>query len=99
LFGLLASTRLTIQIAANRIIGRANRNRKLEANFLAYTHSGENSGRAAEFAIGANLGVERVIGNILQDEKLLGFDIRLEPEFGGEQIIRGGRFLITAQIK
>ena len=68
-YGLLAATPLTIEIAGNRIVSCTSANKQLEADFWAYTHTDENSDRVGEFAIGTNLGVERVIGNILQDEK------------------------------
>jgi leucyl aminopeptidase (aminopeptidase T) len=124
-YGLLAATPLTIQIAQNRIVSCASQNQQLEVDFWAYTHTDENSDRVGEFAIGTNIGVERVIGNILQDEKFpgihiafgnpygehtgapwrsgthidvvgLGFNIWLESPDGEEQIMREGRFLISA---
>ena len=39
-------------------------------DFLEYTATDENSNRVGEFAIGTNIAVHNVIGNILQDEKL-----------------------------
>ncbi len=81
-YGLLAETPLTIEIAGNRIVRCSSRNRQLEADFWAYTHSDENSDRVGEFAIGTNLGVERVIGNILQDEKFPGIHIAFGNPYG-----------------
>jgi aminopeptidase len=81
-YGLLASTPLTIEVAANRIVRCASANRQLEADFWAYTHTDENSDRVGEFAIGTNLGVERVIGNILQDEKFPGIHIAFGNPYG-----------------
>ena len=81
-YGLLAATPLTIQIAANRIVSCASSNKQLEADFWAYTHTDENSDRVGEFAIGTNLGVERVIGNILQDEKFPGIHIAFGNPYG-----------------
>lgn len=124
-YGLLAASPLTIEIASNRIVSCSSDNKQLENDFWAYTHTDENSDRVGEFAIGTNLGVDKVIGNILQDEKFpgihiafgnpygehtgapwrsithidvvgLGFNIWLESEFGEEQIMRDGRFLIAA---
>ena len=124
-YGLLKETPLTIEIAGNRIVRCASENKDLERDFWAYTHTDENSDRVGEFAIGTNVGVERVIGNILQDEKFpgihiafgnpygehtgapwrsgthidvvgLGFNIWLHSEEGEEQIMREGRFLISA---
>ena len=81
-YGLLAATPLTIQIAANRIVSCASSNKQLEADFWAYTHTDENSDRVGEFAIGTNIGVERVIGNILQDEKFPGIHIAFGNPYG-----------------
>ena len=124
-YGLLEATPLTIEIAKNRIVSCSSSNRQLQQDFWAYTHTDENSDRVGEFAIGTNIGVSRVIGNILQDEKFpgihiafgnpygehtgapwrsgthidvvgLGFNIWLESADGEEQIMRDGKFLISA---
>ena len=55
----------------------------LEREFWSYTHTDENSDRVGEFAIGTNIGVERVIGNILQDEKFPGIHIAFGDPYGG----------------
>jgi aminopeptidase len=81
-YGLLHATPLTIEIAGNRIVSCASANKALEADFWAYTHTDENSDRVGEFAIGTNLGVERVIGNILQDEKFPGIHIAFGNPYG-----------------
>ena len=81
-YGLLAATPLTIEIAGNRIVSCRSVNKRLEADFWAYTHTDENSDRVGEFAIGTNLGVERVIGNILQDEKFPGIHIAFGNPYG-----------------
>ena len=81
-YGLLKGTPLTIEIARNRIVSCSCENKQLEADFWAYTHTDENSDRVGEFAIGTNLGVERVIGNILQDEKFPGIHIAFGNPYG-----------------
>jgi leucyl aminopeptidase (aminopeptidase T) len=81
-YGLLESTPLTIQISGNRIVSCASANKQLEQDFWAYTHTDENSDRVGEFAIGTNLGVTRVIGNILQDEKFPGIHIAFGNPYG-----------------
>jgi aminopeptidase len=81
-YGLLKNTPLTIEVAANRITRCSCANKQLEADFWAYTHTDENSDRVGEFAIGTNLGVERVIGNILQDEKFPGIHIAFGNPYG-----------------
>ena len=119
-------TRLDNQeIAKNRIVSCSSSHKQLEQDFWTYTHTDENSDRVGEFAIGTNIGVSHVIGNILQDEKFpgihiafgnpygehtgapwrsgthidvvgLGFNIWLESDSGEEQIMREGKFLISA---
>jgi aminopeptidase len=81
-YGLLEATPLTIEIKGNRIVSCASVNKQLESDFWAYTHTDENSDRVGEFAIGTNLGVERVIGNILQDEKFPGIHIAFGNPYG-----------------
>jgi leucyl aminopeptidase (aminopeptidase T) len=81
-YGLLNSSPLTIEIAGNRIVRCASENKQLETDFWAYTHTDENSDRVGEFAIGTNIGVERVIGNILQDEKFPGIHIAFGNPYG-----------------
>jgi aminopeptidase len=81
-YGLLQATPLTIHIARNRIVSCSSANKALESDFWAYTHTDENSDRVGEFAIGTNLGVQRVIGNILQDEKFPGIHIAFGNPYG-----------------
>ena len=82
-YGLLRATPLTIHISRNRITSVECTNKELEREFWSYTHTDENSDRVGEFAIGTNIGVERVIGNILQDEKFPGVHIAFGDPYGG----------------
>lgn len=81
-FGLLERTPLTLEIRGNRLVGCRSENRLLCGEFQAYTHTDENSDRVGEFAIGTNIGIERVIGNILQDEKFPGIHIAFGNPYG-----------------
>jgi leucyl aminopeptidase (aminopeptidase T) len=81
-YGILRAHPLTINIEANRITRVSSENKALERDFWAYTHTDENSDRVGEFAIGTNIGVERVIGNILQDEKFPGIHIAFGDPYG-----------------
>ncbi len=81
-YGILRKTPLTINIEGNRITKCSSTNKQLERDFWAYTHTDENSDRVGEFAIGTNIGVERVIGNILQDEKFPGIHIAFGDPYG-----------------
>jgi leucyl aminopeptidase (aminopeptidase T) len=81
-YGILSTTPLTILIEKNRIVSVQCANKELERDFWAYTHTDENSDRVGEFAIGTNIGVDRVIGNILQDEKFPGIHIAFGDPYG-----------------
>ncbi len=81
-YGLLEASPLTIEIRGNRMVGCRSENRQLQQDFEAYTHTDENSDRVGEFAIGTNIGVQRVIGNILQDEKFPGIHIAFGNPYG-----------------
>jgi aminopeptidase len=81
-FGDLKSTPLTIQIKKNRLIEAHSENKELKDDFWAYTHSDENSNRVGEFAIGTNIELKDVIGQILQDEKYPGVHIAFGNPYG-----------------
>ncbi|MDH7599037.1 MAG: aminopeptidase [Sedimentisphaerales bacterium] len=52
--------------------------RALEQDFVRYTfQTDQNSDRVGEFAIGTNIGLKALIGNLLQDEKFPGVHIAL----------------------
>jgi len=73
---------LTIVIKGNRLVEAHSANRELRDEFWAYTHTDENSDRVGEFAIGTNIALDRVIGNILQDEKIPGNHIAFGNPYG-----------------
>ncbi len=81
-YGDLKAAPLTLQIEGNRLREARSANKALEEEFWAYTHTDENSDRVGEFAIGTNLGVKDVIGNILQDEKIPGVHIAFGNPYG-----------------
>jgi len=74
-YGDLRDSPLTIEVRDNRIVDLRCDNRELLEEFRAYTSTDENSNRVGEFAIGTNTACTRVIGNILQDEKIPGVHI------------------------
>jgi aminopeptidase len=69
-YGDLRKTPLSVTIENSRIVQTECANQNLLADFRAYTKTDENSDRVGEFAIGTNIALDDVIGNILQDEKL-----------------------------
>jgi aminopeptidase len=118
-YGDLHDTPLIIVVKNNRIVDLRCDYKELLEDFRAYTSTDENSSRVGEFAIGTNTAVTRVIGNILQDEKIPGVHIafghpyaehtgadwkskthidcvgrNFDIWFDGEQVMRGGKFLV-----
>jgi leucyl aminopeptidase (aminopeptidase T) len=81
-YGLLADCPLTIRVEKNRLVEAKSVNKELEQEFWHYCHTDENSDRVGEFAIGTNIGLTGVIGNILQDEKVPGIHIAFGSPYG-----------------
>jgi aminopeptidase len=73
---------LTIRMRNNRITEVFSENKALEQDFWSYTHTDENSDRVGEFAIGTNIELTDVIGQILQDEKFPGIHIAFGNPYG-----------------
>jgi leucyl aminopeptidase (aminopeptidase T) len=81
-YGDLRETPLTVRVEGNRMVSAESANRELRDEFWAYCHTDENSDRVGEFAIGTNLALTGVIGNILQDEKIPGVHIAFGNPYG-----------------
>ncbi len=81
-YGALRDEPLTIHIKGNRLTEAHSTNKTLESEFWNYTHTDENSDRVGEFAIGTNIALQDVIGNILQDEKIPGIHIAFGNPYG-----------------
>ena len=81
-FGSLREHPLTIRVKGNRVVEAHSVNRDLESDFWSYTHTDENSDRVGEFAIGTNIELKDVIGQILQDEKYPGVHIAFGNPYG-----------------
>lgn len=81
-FGSLRESPLTILVKGNRLTEAHSANRELEDDFWRYTHTDENSDRVGEFAIGTNIELKDVIGQILQDEKYPGVHIAFGNPYG-----------------
>ena len=69
-YGDLKDSPLYIDIEDSRIKSMNSSNSYLVDDMTAYTMTDENSNRVGEFAIGTNIALNGVIGQILQDEKL-----------------------------
>src|SRR5947209_8574818 len=81
-FGDLEQNPLTIRMKGNRLTEAHSDNRELESDFWKYTHTDQNSDRVGEFAIGTNIDLKDVIGQILQDEKYPGVHIAFGNPYG-----------------
>jgi aminopeptidase len=81
-FGDLKAFPLTLEVRGNRLKHAYSENKELESEFWNYTHRDENSDRVGEFAIGTNLAVHEVVGNILQDEKIPGVHMAFGDPYG-----------------
>lgn len=81
-FGSLQHNPLTVRMKGNRLTEAHSENRELENDFWKYTHTDANSDRVGEFAIGTNIDLKDVIGQILQDEKYPGVHIAFGNPYG-----------------
>ena len=81
-FGSLRENPLTIYVKGNRLTDAHSTNHELQEDFWRYTHTDENSDRVGEFAIGTNIELKDVIGQILQDEKYPGVHIAFGNPYG-----------------
>ena len=53
-------------------------------DFLDYCHEERNGDRIGEFALGTNIAVTSMIGNLLQDEKVPGVHIAFGNPYGSQ---------------
>ncbi len=81
-YGDLGAHPLTIVIEDSRLKEARSDHKELQDEFWRYCHTDENSDRVGEFAIGTNIAVHDVIGNILQDEKIPGIHIAFGNPYG-----------------
>ena len=66
---------LTVTIENSRLVDARCDRPEIVRDFLAYTATDPNSNRIGEIALGTNLAVRDVIGQILQDEKIPGLHV------------------------
>jgi aminopeptidase len=94
-YGELAAHPLALEIAGGRLRGARCANAALLHDFLAYCGAEENGDRVGEFALGTNIAVKRMIGNLLQDEKVPGVHIAFGNPYGSQT---GARWSCTSHI-
>jgi len=81
-YGDLQSTPMKLTIEGGRLVHVECARKDLEKEFWEYCHTDENSDRVGEFAIGTNIELKDVIGQILQDEKFPGVHIAFGNPYG-----------------
>jgi len=74
-YGDMARHPLSVSIVDSRISEVRCDRAEIARDFLDYTSADENSNRVGELALGTNLAVRDVIGQILQDEKIPGLHL------------------------
>ena len=83
-YGDLRATPLVMEIEGGRLTGVQCPRKDLEEEFWKYCHTDENSDRVGELAFGTNLGLSRMIGILLQDEKFPGVHIAFGDPYGSQ---------------
>lgn len=82
-YGML-SPPLRLQIRASRMVSVETPDVQLAADVREYMSQHPNSNRVGEFAIGTSVGLTRIIGNFLQDEKFPGVHIAFGDPYAFE---------------
>jgi len=83
-YGDLSETPLRLEIVDGRLRDVQCQRADLRADFTAYCRTMEHSERVGEFALGTNIGVTQMIGNLLQDEKVPGVHIAFGNPYGSQ---------------
>jgi len=83
-YGDLQKTPLVLEITGGRLVHAECARKDLEDEFWRYCHTDENSDRVGELAFGTNLGLTRMIGILLQDEKFPGVHIAFGDPYGSQ---------------
>jgi aminopeptidase len=83
-YGDLQPTPMKLTIKGARLVGVECARKDLEKEFWDYCHTDENSDRVGELAFGTNLGLSKMIGILLQDEKFPGVHIAFGDPYGSQ---------------
>jgi len=76
-FGLIEKTPVTLEIKDGKVRKISCDDDKLLKEVETYSKQDENANRIGEFAVGTNVGLDRLIGNLLQDEKFPGIHVAM----------------------
>ncbi|MBI4918461.1 aminopeptidase [archaeon] len=83
-YGCVENHPVKITIENSRITQVECKNKELLQEFKEYIKQDANSNRVGELGIGTNIGLKKLIGNLLQDEKFPGVHIAFGDPYGKE---------------
>src|SRR5436190_3269398 len=83
-YGDLSETPLTLQMRSGRLASAHSSRSDLEREFWAYCHTDQHSDRVGELAFGTNIGLDGMIGVLLQDEKVPGVHLAFGDPYGSQ---------------
>src|SRR5438309_2291017 len=82
-YGML-SPPVRLVVKGGRLVGTETPDARLAADIREYMGQHPESNRVGEFAIGTNVGLTRIVGNFLQDEKFPGVHVAFGDPYGFE---------------
>jgi len=82
-YGML-SPPVRLVVKGGRLVGTETPDAQLAADIREYMGQHPDSNRVGEFAIGTNVGLTRIVGNFLQDEKFPGVHVAFGDPYGFE---------------
>lgn len=83
-YGDMSQYPLTVDIKNGRAANPQCANKELLAEFQKYIEQDKSANRLAEFAIGTNVGLDHLVGNLLQDEKFPGVHVAFGDGYGNK---------------
>ncbi len=81
-YGDISDSPLRVTIEDSRVVAADCERKEILDDFQTYIRQADNSDRVGEFAIGTNIAVSTIIGNMLQDEKIPGLHIAFGHPYG-----------------
>jgi leucyl aminopeptidase (aminopeptidase T) len=83
-YGDLSANPLTLEMHGGRLTAARSARSDLEREFWEYCHTDEHSDRVGELAFGTNIGLDHMIGVLLQDEKVPGVHLAFGDPYGSQ---------------
>ena len=80
-YGILASP-VTFEVEQGRVGAVGCEDSSLEEDVRSYIYGAENADRVGEFAVGTNIALKGLVGNLLQDEKFPGVHVAFGDPYG-----------------